>query len=118
MDERNPYAPGIDDQPPALGPPESDGVTTDPRAMKSVVLGTLANFFTWLPPAAIIMGWIALSQGRKFLDDWVEYPHIRGRGAAIAGKITGIAGIAFGIFFIFYYLFIFWMLYSKRRGGY
>ena len=109
----NPY------QPPTVDPGrELDGVEHDPevhyrRAVRSAVLGGIAVSIVSLPPIAIVLGLIAWSQARKFMDAWYRDPSIRGKGAAIAGRIMGIASIPVSLFMVLYFVFLFGMVFNR-----
>lgn len=102
----NPYKPGVDAHLPDRAAPLAPG-QTDPRAKRSAVLGGIAACCYMLPPAAIVLGIIAMMQARSFMESWYANPQIRGRGAAIAGKALGIGSVVVGIFMGLYYLWIF-----------
>jgi hypothetical protein len=109
----NPYQPGVDahlpDRVATLAPGQ-----TDPRAIRSVILASIAAFLYWLPPGAIVLGIIAMLQARSFMNDWQAMPRIRGRGAARAGWAVGIGSIAMAVFMGLYYLWIYFQV-SKTQ---
>jgi len=115
--EFNPYQPGVDAHLPDREAQLAPGAT-DPRAKRSAVLGGIAAALYWLPPVAMVLGIFAWLQGRAFLNDWYQDSQIRGKGAAIAGRVMGIGSVLVALFMGLYYLWIFSNLYSPAAPPY
>jgi len=118
--DQNPYQPPAGDYGPfppgAEVAPQVPG-SMDPRARRSMILGIVAACLYFLPPVSIVLGFMALSGSRRFMNDWYDDPQLRGKGAAIAGKATGIGSIVVAIFMLLYYLFIFLSISSARSSS-
>ena len=105
-DERPPLSPGVWQSPPPPAPtmPPAQGL-----AVASMITGiagmVLGGCFGPLPGiAALIMGWVALSQHKKMPEKFGGKPY------ATAGVITGAISTAF------YLLLFLWFILSLRFG--
>ncbi|HCF59912.1 MAG TPA: hypothetical protein DFS52_18205 [Myxococcales bacterium] len=83
--------------PPSLPPAESPPTRTDPFAVTSLVLGATGVFFAGCCfPLTLLLGLLAVVFGVVALSR-ISSSRAQGKGLAIAGIITGIAGPAIGL---------------------
>ena len=80
------------------------------QAVAALVLGICSVFFMWIIVGGLVMGTVAVVFGhlafKRIAQAQIAGAPLSGKGMAVAGLITGYAGIVAGVIHIAFYLWL------------
>ena len=92
--------------------------TDNNKAITSMVLGIVSVVLSWVPVVGSVCGILGIVFYTKSNKLIKANPHrYGGHGMALAGLITGIAGLAFSLIYLVYWIFILFIIGAALSGG-